>query len=361
MEERAPGDYVLSARKKLILKTVIDAHITYGEPVGSKTLSQNQQLACSSATIRNEMAELEEMGFLEQPHTSAGRVPSELGYRFYVNSLLQQYRMTAGEIETINTALQAKLSEMDQLLHEASRIAAAVTNYTGIAVKSRPAAAMVSKFEYVRLDDRRFVLVILLHGGAAQTRNIRLAFPPSEAALALLISLFNEKLTDIPAEGFHLPLIGEIERRMGRAGVLVEPIIRTVYEAMTDADKPNTTVEGVNHLLQYPEYADLDRLRSLLDVFEDKEELHNLVPLEKATADAVNVYIGSENTVKVMENSTLVFRSIRRGERVVGAIGVIGPRRMDYSKVIATIDQLAARIGDMLNGPPDDTTHLLKG
>ncbi len=362
MEERGLSDYVLSERKRLILKAIIDAHITYGEPVGSKFLSQNQQLACSSATIRNEMAELEELGLLEQPHTSAGRVPSELGYRFYVNSLLQQYRMTAGEIEAINTSLQTKLTEMDQLLREASRIAASVTNYTGIAVKSEGSRTTVSKFEYVRLDEWQFVLVMLLHNGTAQTRNIRTAFPLDEATQAKLIRLFNEKLTGVPAEGFHLKRIGEIEAQMGAAAVLVAPIVRTVYDAMTESDRPNTAVEGVNHLLQYPEYADLDRLRSLLNVFENKEELRSLVPLEQADTENVNVYIGSENTVKVMESSTLVFRSIKRGERVIGAIGVIGPRRMDYSKVIATIDQLAHRIDDMLNGDnAGGGSPLLKG
>ena len=359
MEEVLPGNYRLSERKKLILKEIIDAYITYGEPVGSKYLAENQQLACSSATIRNEMAELEAMGFLEQPHTSAGRIPSELGYRFYVNSLLQQYRMTAGEIETINASLQTKLAEMDQLLREASRIAASVTNYTGIAVKSRPSAATVSRFEFVRVDAYQFVLVMLTSGGSAVTRSVSTPLPMTVEDQARLLSLLNEKLVGIPAEGFTLPLIGEIERGMGRLGILVSAIVRKIYEAMIEADKPHTSVEGVNHLLQYPEYSDLDTLRSLLDVLEDKEGLHSIVPLDEGVSDGVNVFIGSENTVKVMENSTLVYHSIRRDGRVVGAIGVIGPRRMDYARVIGIIDQLAARIDDMLNS--GDTNFFLKG
>ncbi len=360
MEERLPEEYRLSERKKLILKAIIDAHITYGEPVGSKYLAENQQLSCSSATIRNEMAELEELGFLEQPHTSAGRIPSQLGYRFYVNSLLQQYRMTAGEIEAINSSLKTKLAEMDQLLSEASRIAANATNYTGIAVKNRASAVTIRRFDCVRVDDGQFVLVMMPTGGStAITRAIRPTLPLPAADLAHLIALFNEHLTLVPAEGFTLSLIGKIERGMGRYSVLVAPIVRTVYEAMTEADRPHTAIEGVNHLLRYPEYADLDKLRSLLDVLEDKEELRNLVPLDDTAGEGVNVFIGSENTVKVMEHSTLVFRNIRRGGRVVGAIGVIGPRRMDYSKVIATIDGIASRIDEMLSD--DDSQHLLKG
>ena len=361
MEGNLPGTYQLSERKRLILKAIIDAYITYGEPVGSKYLAENQQLACSSATIRNEMAELEELGFLEQPHTSAGRIPSELGYRFYVNSLLKQYEMTAGEIEEMNAGLRTKLAEMDQLLSEASRIAAAATNYTGIAVKNRHREATVSRFEQVRVDDYQFVLVMLMTSGPAITRTVATPLPMSQGEQARLLALLNEKLVGVPAEGFTLPLIGEIERGMGRLGIIVSGIVRKIYEAMVEADKPHTAVEGVNHLLQYPEYSDIGELRSLLNVLEDKEELRNLVPLDEGDAGGVNVFIGSENTVKVMENSTLVYHSIRRGGRVIGAIGVIGPRRMDYSKVIAVIDRLAAGIDDMLNGGDDSNKFLLKG
>ena len=360
MDDRLPAEYEISERKRIILKAIIDAYITYGEPVGSKYLADNQQLACSSATIRNEMAELEAMGFLEQPHTSAGRVPSELGYRFYVNSLLQQYRMTAGEIETINRSLQTKLAEMDQLLSEASRIAASVTNYTGIAVKSRAGSLAVRRFECVRVDAHQFVMVMLLTSGTAITRNVRTPLPLSPEELAHLFSLFNEKLCLIPAAEFSLSLTYELERAMGRLAVLISPIVRQIFEALSEADTPHTAVEGVTHLLQYPEYSDLDALRPLLRVLEDREELRSLVSLEE-TGDGVQVYIGSENTVKVMENSTLVYRTISREGRVLGAIGVIGPRRMDYSKVIATIDQLAGRIDEMLGGGDTDPNNLLKG
>ena len=210
------------------------------------------------------------------------------------------------------------------------------------------------------MDDYQFVLVMLMTGGSAVTRTITTPLPMSQEEQAHLLALLNERLTGIPVEGFTLPLIGEIEREMGRLGILVSPIVRKIYEAMLEADKPHTAVEGVNHLLQYPEYSDIGELRSLLNVLEDKEELRNLVPLDEGDEGGVNVFIGSENTVKVMENSTLVYHSIRRDGRVIGAIGVIGPRRMDYSKVIAVIDQLAARIDDMINGG-DDRKFLLKG
>lgn len=345
----------LSARKKLILKAIIDAHIAYGEPVGSKYLSSDKQLSCSSATIRNEMAELEALGYLEQPHTSAGRVPSELGYRYYVNSLLQDYTSTTAEIEQLNLALKSKLTELDHLLTEASKIAASVTNYTGFALKSKSATAKVCKFECIYLDRRSFVLVMLLDNRAIKTKSINLAFNITKEALEKLSFLLNRSLVNVSADDILLTEVMKIENEMGEASPIVTPIIKAIHETMKDLDGGDMRVEGVNHLLQYPEYTDLEQLRGLLGMIEDKEQSLNLVPLESSSSDGINVFIGSENNVRVMSNSTLVFKSIKRGDKVIGAIGVIGPRRMNYSKVISTIDSLASGIDSLLN---EDTDKL---
>ncbi len=339
----------LSARKKLILKAIIDAHIAFGEPVGSKYLSSDKQLSCSSATIRNEMAELEALGYLEQPHTSAGRVPSELGYRYYVNSLLQDYTSTAAEIEHLNLALKSKLTELDRLLTEASKIAASVTNYTGFALKSKSTTVKVSKFECVYLDCRNFVLVMLLDNRSIKTKSIHLSFNITKETLEKLSFLLNRSLINVGADDILLTEIMKIEEEMGEQSPIVTPIIKAIHETMKELDGADMRVEGVNHLLQYPEYTDLEQLRGLLGMIEDKEQSLNLVPLDSSRDDEINVYIGSENSVRVMSNSTLIFKSIKQGDRVIGAIGVIGPRRMNYSKVISTIDSLANGIDSLLN------------
>ena len=154
------GNHELSERKKLILKSLVEAHIEVGEPVGSKAIMQNNLLSCSSATIRNEMAELEQMGYLVQPHTSAGRVPSELGYRFYVDSLVEQYAKTSREVVQINQLLKAKMAEIDQILDTASRLASSMTNYTGIAIKPKAASVTMSKFEVVSIDENTFAMLM---------------------------------------------------------------------------------------------------------------------------------------------------------------------------------------------------------
>ena len=162
----------LSERKKLILKAIVEAHIRGGEPVGSKYITESKQLSCSSATIRNEMAELETLGYLEQPHTSAGRIPSKLGYRLYVDTLLEEYAMTAKEIAQINQLMKVKMSELDQILDKASKVASNLTNYTGFAIKPRAHAVTVTKYEAAMIDANSFILIIVASNGAVKTRNI---------------------------------------------------------------------------------------------------------------------------------------------------------------------------------------------
>lgn len=336
----------LSERKKQILKAIVDAHIAYGEPVGSKYLASDKQLSCSSATIRNEMAELEAMGYLEQPHTSAGRVPSELGYRFYVDSLLQRYSMTVSEIERINLNLRHKLSELDQILSEASRLASNMTNYTALAVKPRQSAVAVTRFECVRLGDQDMILV-LLFGSTVKTKNLHFSAPLPETAQKELLSALNESFVGITAEQINIELILSLERRMGEYAFAVDPVIKAIYAVIREIDGGDIKVEGLNHLLQYPEYADVSRLQRLLGSIESKDDILNLIPANASSND-VNIYIGNEDGPDGMQKSAFVYRTVHDGDKVVGAIGVIGPCRMDYSKVIATVNQLAEDVNRMI-------------
>ena len=347
----------LSARKKLILQAIVDAHIAHGEPVGSKALLENKHLSCSSATIRNEMAELEEMGYLEQPHTSAGRVPSELGYRFYVDSLLERYRTTNEEIDRLNISLQARLTELDNILGEASRLASSLTNYAAIAARPRGVGVAVSRFESVYLNERNFVLIIIFESGGICNRTIRLATDVTEEELRRLTSVFNLILARHTADQINLSMIYEIERMMGRAAPIVDPLVKVVYDAMNEAGEGDLSVEGVNRLLEYPEFSDAKQFQSILSVIEEKKPLLNMIP--HTPDDHVHVYIGSETSLDVMNNSTVIVRQIRQGDDVLGTIGIIGPRRMDYSRVIAILDLLANGISGMLSSGP--TPNLLKG
>ena len=347
----------LSERKKLILQAIVDSHIAHGEPVGSKALLENKHLSCSSATIRNEMAELEELGYLEQPHTSAGRVPSELGYRFYVDSLLERYRATTDEIDRLNMSLQSRLTELDNILNEASRLASSLTNYAAIAARPRGIGVAVSRFESVYLNARDFVLIMIFESDTIANRTIRLATDITEEELHRLTSIFNLMIAHRTADQINLSMIYEIERMMGRAAPIVDPLVKVVYDAMKQADAGDISIEGVNRLLDYPEFSDAKQFREILSVIEEKTPLLNMIP--STPDDNVHVYIGSETSLDVMNNSTVIVRQIRQGDNVLGTIGIIGPRRMDYSRVIATLDFLANGISSMLSGTP--APNLLKG
>ncbi|MBE6596620.1 MAG: heat-inducible transcription repressor HrcA [Ruminococcaceae bacterium] len=338
----------LSERKKLILKAVVEAHIEGGEPVGSKYIVQNNLVSCSSATIRNEMAELEALGYLEQPHTSAGRVPSELGYRFYVDSLVEQYANTTRDIAQINQILRVKMAEIDQILDTASKLASSLTNYTGIAIKPKSASVTMSKFELVSIDEFNFVMVMISSGGMVKTKKVKSPLPYSAEDLSRLAGLFNENLCGLGADMINLPIIMHFEGAMGDASFLVSPAIKAVYEVMNDLDGGQLRYSGLNHLLDYPEYADTEHLGNLLGTLENQEEILELV--SGAEGDEINVLIGSESSVKVMNNSSLVFKPIKKNGRTVGVIGVLGPRRMDYKKVLETLEGIGESITGIIGG-----------
>ena len=354
------GSSELSERKKLILKAIIDAHIRLGEPVGSKYLTQNQQFSCSSATIRNEMAELEGMGYLEQPHTSAGRVPSVAGYRFYVDSLIERYRFNASEIERLRRAIREKQAEMKSILEAGAKLASSMTNYTALAIQKKSAGVTASRFEIVRLDAHNLVLVIMTSEGSVKTRHIKIPFETTVESVVILSELMNNTISGLGAADISLPLMMEMERRMGQYDYLVSPIIKAVCEELSSFDGGELSIEGLNRLLAYPEYSDMGRFRELLAMLEEKDDVVRLIDNAGAADGNLHVYIGSENTVKIMEGSTLVLKSLKSAGGTIGAIGIIGPVRMDYSRVISVLDNLTSQIADVIGTgalpPPGETT-----
>jgi len=347
----------LTERKKAILRAIIDTHINLGEPVGSKYLTQYKQIAFSSATIRNEMAELEDMGYLEQLHSSSGRIPSQLGYRFYVDQLMQQYRMTQAELGELNKLLTLKAAELDRILDRATKLMSMLTNYTGVALKRSPQHQTVARFDAMYLSPRSFVLVMLTASGSVKTRQVRLSFDVSRETLEQLTDVLNDCVAGLDMDSITLPVMLDMQRRVPGGEQLVNPIIRTIYETVSEPDEGELMFDGVNNLLNYPEYSDIDRVRDMLGLFDQQDDLREVMSTDDG--DHTNVFIGSENAVEVMNNSSLIFRTVKSGDRVIGAIGVIGPRRMDYSKVVTLVDYMSNNISRMMLpdelGAGDDT------
>ena len=338
----------LSSRKMQILKAIVDAHINHGEPVGSKYLSQEAMISCSSATIRNEMAELEEMGYLVQPHTSAGRVPSELGYRFYVDTLIEQYSQTKYEIDEINERLRYKLSEMDEILAEASKLASSFTDYMGIAFKSGAGKVRINKFDSVHLSPRDFLLVMMFSGDIVKAKTIHLSFPLAAEDLRRFTEALNLYLVNLESDAITMPIIVKLESIMGSLGAMVHPTVKVIYETMSELDTADIKLDGVTNLLQYPEYSDTAKFRNLLGVLEEKDKILDVISAHTTTEDGINVYIGNEDSSDAMKDTTLIFKNVTVGGKQL-AVGVIGPKRMNYEKVIGMLNRLATGLDRMVD------------
>ena len=340
------NDGKLSPRKQQILRAIVDAHINHGEPVGSKYLSQDSRISASSATIRNEMAELEEMGYLVQPHTSAGRVPSVEGYRYSVDALVNQYNETKQEIDEINERLRYKLTEMDEILREASHLASSFTDYTGIAFKTGNSKTRIGRFDAVYISPRSFHLVLTFSGEIVKSRTIMLPDQITRADLSRFTEAASIYLANLTSDEITMPIIMKLEAIMGTASFMVHPTVKAVYETMSELDTADIKVEGVNKLLRYPEYSDVSKLRDLLGVLEEKDKLLDVISSRDMTDDGINVYIGSDTDDGAMQDTTLIFKNVTVGGKRL-AVGVIGPRRMNYQKVIEMINHLASGIDKM--------------
>ena len=223
------------------------------------------------------MASLEQMGYLVQPHTSAGRVPSELAYRLYVDALIGQYSQTKFEIDEINERLRYKLTEMDKILSEASRLAASFTDYTGIAFKSGVGKARVNRFNGIFLGPRDFILVMSFDDDVVKSKTVHTPFSITEDVVRRFTEALNIYLVNLTADEMSMPIIVKIEAIMGSAGAIVHPAMKVIYETMNELDSADVKLDGITKLLQYPEYSDVTKLRSLLGVLEEKDKLMDVI------------------------------------------------------------------------------------
>ncbi len=333
----------LAERKKRILKSIVDEYIRSGEPVGSKYISTHISDTLSSATVRNEMSDLEDMGYLSQPHSSAGRVPTTKGLRTYVEDLMERYKLSLEELSVINELLDSKMGEFGSLLSEAARVMSRITNYTAISVLKAPAAT-VDVFRLVPMDDyKSFLLIMRCESGEIKTKTV--AYPVTDEALAALSAALNNVLHGLTVEQITLPVVLRLEELAGVGRALVSPVLRAINELLGSGDKESVQVEGLTKLLSYPEFFDVGKAKGVIEVLEQKQLLIN-----RLTGDMpgkANIVMSGEGLTP--EDASVVFYPISLGGHTVGAIGVIGPKRMDYKKVIANLEYFASSISDELD------------
>ena len=339
----------LSDRKKRILQAVITEYMGTAEPVGSRAISKKNDLGLSSATIRNEMADLEEMGFLIQPHTSAGRVPSDAAYRFYVNTMLTDYDMSVEAIKKLQFELQDKVGRLELLIRKASVVASMLTNYTTVITTPELHSAVIKRVELVEISTGSVMLIIVTNTGAVKNKIMNIG-ELTMREIKGLSDILNKNLIGLTAEDITFEKIQKIHEKI-EAKLSVSPkvlinIMDFVYSAVEEMDETDVIVENARSILSYPEYSSVQEASRMLAFLEDKKNIKELVG--KTGDDRVSVKIGSENEFEELSNSSLVTVNYSINNKTVGKIGVIGPKRMNYAKVIANLNCISENLDRIL-------------
>ena len=354
----------ISERKKKILTAVVEEYIRTAEPVGSKAIAQSGCLNCSSATIRNELAELVAMGYLEQPHTSAGRVPTPMGYRMYVNELMEKQKLSLEETEELNRRLETKLQELDNTISDVSKLASQLTDYPALALTS-PSAVTVKRFDLIYVDANTFILVLMLSSNTVKSKLVHLPISVDQSMVQKLSSLFNAGFTGLTEDQVTPLLIRSTERAADDSRGLTSVIAAFVIETLTEANTPTAYVSGENRLLNQPEFRDPDKAHRLMSYLSGGGYI--LPPGEGMEgSQEVRVLIGPENVAEELKDSSVVIASYDAGDNTRGLIGIVGPTRMDYSAVAAKLSFLAASLSRRLSSgeaPPEGMHNklILKG
>ena len=336
----------LNERKKQILKAIVDTYIEKCEPVGSKYLVEYHNLDLSPATIRNTMNELEQLGLLEQPYTSAGRIPSSLGYRVYVDNLMQSYRLTSKEIKEIDANLNIKISRLDKIIEQAGKLMSAMTSLMSVSMTPKSTSASIVKIDIVYFDFNNFLLVIITSVNIVKTKHIHSKTDISPDILEHLKEVLNSNLLNTDINTVTLPLILSMEAVMGNYSSIVSPVLKVIYEAISEINEAVIYIDGAANLFNMPEYNDVSRAKSLINLIDNKEQIQNI--FSQSAHDKLNIYIGEENSITNDGDSSFIFKTFSLGDKTLGAIGVIGPKRMDYSKIIAKLEYFSANMADII-------------
>jgi heat-inducible transcriptional repressor len=343
----------LSERKKKILAAVVDEYIATAEPVGSKLIAQKSGLEVSSATIRNELSELTSMGYLQQPHTSAGRVPTPQGYRIYVNELMEQHKLSMEETEKINRSLNTKMQQLDQVISDVGKLAAELTDYPALALSAK-APATVKRFDLIYVDSNTFIIVAMLSSNAVKNKLIHLPFSVEQSMVQKLSTVFNASFTGITEDEISPVLISSTERSTGDTMGLVAVIAGFAIEILSEEKAARAVLSGEAKLLQLPEFRDPDKAHKVMNYLSDAEHLYDLPGMD--FGDDIKVLIGPENIAEELKDSSVILAKYNAGDGMQGVIGVVGPTRMDYSTVAAKLSYIAGGLSKMLGSSGADKT-----
>ena len=344
-------DTQLDNRKITILKAIIKTYLETGEPVGSRTLSKSTDLNLSSATIRNEMADLEDLGYIFQPHTSAGRIPSDKGYRLYVDMLMEEKEQ---ELEELKSTMLEKTDKVDKVLKQAAKVLAANTNYATMVSSPINNRNTLKFIQLSQVDAEQIVAVIVLGGNVIKNKIIEVGEMLSNENLLKLNMLLNTTLNGLPIDQITLGLIARLKEQAGIHSEVVAHVLDAVAETIHVEEDMKIYTSGATNIFKYPELSDKQSAQEIISAFEEKQQLADLVTETLASEDShgIQVYIGDETPVKTMKDCSVVTATYELGEGMKGTIGIIGPKRMDYEHVMKTLKILQGELDAIYNKDP---------
>ncbi|MGE5576824.1 MAG: heat-inducible transcriptional repressor HrcA [Syntrophothermus sp.] len=337
----------LDERKRQILRAIVTDYINTAEPVGSRTLARKYLLGISPATIRNEMADLEEIGYLQQPHTSAGRIPSDKGYRFYVDVLMDHPLLPEETATSIRETIQTRQREIEEAIHHASYILSYLTNYTAVVLGPMPHERICEHVKLVGLDPNNVLVVLMTLPGFIENRLVEVTQPLAPEELERASLLLTERLRGTTWGVISAGLIREV-REIVRNQQLAEELLHMLGVSSREERVDNLYLEGTTKILDQPEFKDLEKVRTVLGIFEGKQMLLEFLA-EAAKESGVVVSIGQENRHDEFRDFSFVTASYESSGRAVGTLGVIGPTRMDYARAISAVGCVAGALSELLS------------
>lgn len=334
----------LDDRKVIILKAIIKTYLETGEPVGSRTISKYTDLNLSSATIRNEMSDLEELGYIMQPHTSAGRIPSDKGYRFYVDQIMQEKEE---EVTEIKDMMLKRVDRVELLLKQMARLLAQNTNYAAMISAPQYHHNKLKFIQLSRVDEKKLLVVIVVEGNIIKNTMIPIDKELDDEGLLNLNILLNSALNGLTIEEINLDVISRLKNQAGSHREVVDQVLTEVAAAIrADDEDLQIYTSGATNIFKYPELSDGEKASQLIGALEQKELLQELVEDVNSQDNGlgIQVYIGDEAPVQTMKDCSIVTANYELGEGLRGTIGIIGPKRMDYEKVLSTLRSLMTQL-----------------
>lgn len=341
----------LNDRKRRILHAVVQDYIETAEPVGSRTIARKYVTDLSSATIRNEMADLEEMGYLEQPHSSAGRIPTVLGYRVFVDSLMEKYKLSVTETIRMQEAMNERANQFDKLIEKASLAIANVTNYATVAVSSGKKRNRIKAVQLVPVSANETVIILVSHEGIVKNKLVRHEVPIEPNDAVMLSAEMTKTLGGKSLRDINLETVNNLKNDDPKSTELIDKVIAFIGEACGELDSHAVVSHGGVNLLKFPEYSNVEKAKEILEVLDNKEQLQNIITLP-SPGNKVNILIGDEkNGIKLKDCSLVLCNYEFNGNE--GTIGVIGPTRMDYARVVSALEYLCEGMRPQLGGGTD--------